>query len=100
MNALTAVERRACSEAMFLARADEFAQKRFATKLFCDDLSIRESTVLRMMGKGLSVEEISGLIGCTVNTTRSHLRNIYSKLGVNSSIQAICIGLQLGLVRS
>jgi DNA-binding NarL/FixJ family response regulator len=98
MNAMTVMEQRACSEALFLARADEYAQKRSASKPFCEELSLRERTILRMLGKGLTVEEITEVIGCTVNTTRSHVRSIYAKLRVRSSVQAVCMGREIGLL--
>jgi DNA-binding NarL/FixJ family response regulator len=98
MNAPVFAEYRACVEALFLARADEYAQNRFNIRFCVEGLSIREMTILRMLDKGLTAEEIAAVIGCSVSTVRTHTRNIYSKLGVGSSIQAVSLGRRMGLI--
>jgi DNA-binding NarL/FixJ family response regulator len=85
-------------EASLLAKAEEYARDRFASHLFVEKLSPREATVLRMLEKGLTAEEIGEVLGSKLNTVRSHIRRIYSKLGVNSSIQAISIARRLDLL--
>jgi DNA-binding NarL/FixJ family response regulator len=85
-------------EASFLAKAEDYARGRFASKLLVERLSPREETVLRMLEKGLIADEICGVLGSKLNTVRSHIRKIYSKLGVNSSIQAISVARRLGVL--
>jgi DNA-binding CsgD family transcriptional regulator len=98
VNARNILEIRSCLEASLLARADEYIRTRFEHKCITEPLSIRESTILKMLAKGLTAEEIATLTDCGVSTTRSHLQRIYAKFGVRSSIHAIVIGKRLGLL--
>jgi DNA-binding CsgD family transcriptional regulator len=97
MEALLGQQKRAFIEALFIARADEYVKSRFASQVLYEDLSIREHTILKMLAKGLTADEVTSLIGCSLNTTRSHIRSIHAKLDVNSTVQAIFVGKRLGL---
>jgi len=46
-----------------------------------DLLSNREEDVIELLCKGKTVKEISAELMVTVNTTKTHLRGIYKKLG-------------------
>jgi LuxR family transcriptional regulator, maltose regulon positive regulatory protein len=85
-------------EASFLAKAEDYVRVRFASQLVVEKLSPREETVLRMLEKGLVAEEICTVLGSKLNTVRSHIRKIYCKLGVRSSIQAISVARRFGLL--
>jgi ATP/maltotriose-dependent transcriptional regulator MalT len=98
MNALTIKEHRSLIEVSLLARAEAYVFDKSASQRRIEPLSTRECTILKMLAMGLSPEEISAVIGCGLNTVRTHLRNIYSKLGVKSSIQAVVAGRSLGLL--
>jgi DNA-binding CsgD family transcriptional regulator len=99
MNAPNFQETRAFIEAELLAAADDYILERIEkNKTFFESLSARENTVLNMLAKGLTAEEITLIIGCSVNTTRSHLSHIYRKLGVSSSIQAVVIAKRFRLL--
>lgn len=52
-------------------------------------LSVRETEVLRLTAEGKSYSEISSELFISKATTRSHTRNIYAKLNVNTKSQAI-----------
>jgi LuxR family transcriptional regulator, maltose regulon positive regulatory protein len=98
MNVSSTLENRSCLEASLIARADKLVNQLFENKQYSDPLSIRESTILKMLAKGLTAEQISMVIGCGMCTTRSHLQRIYTKLDAKSSIQAVVIGRSLGLL--
>ncbi len=85
-------------EAGFLDKAEDYVRVRFSSQLLIERLSPREETVLRMLEKGLVAEEICEVLGSKLNTVRSHIRKVYAKLGVKSSIQAISIARRLGLI--
>jgi DNA-binding NarL/FixJ family response regulator len=85
-------------EASYLAKAEDYARTRFASQLLVEKLSPREETVLRMLEKGLTADEICDVLGSKLNTIRSHIRRIYAKLGVSSSIQALSLARRLGLL--
>ena len=59
-------------------------------------LTHRELEVLRLVAKGLSIEEISEKLVVTHHTTKSHITNIYKTLEAHNRIQAIYIALQQG----
>jgi DNA-binding NarL/FixJ family response regulator len=57
-------------------------------------LSPREMEVLQLLGKGFSSKMIATELYISFETTRSHLKNIYSKLHVNSGKEAIAKALK------
>ena len=61
------------------------------------DLSERELEVLRALLSGLSNQETAERLFVSVNTIKTHLKNIYSKLDVTSRAQAIARARELGL---
>jgi len=62
-----------------------------------EPLTDRELEVLALMGDGMSNEEIAAALYISTNTVKTHLKNIYGKLGVVSRTQAAARALQLGL---
>jgi len=54
-----------------------------------EPLSDREIQVLRLMDSELSSPEIADELIIAVSTVRSHIKNIYSKLGVHSRYEAV-----------
>jgi ATP/maltotriose-dependent transcriptional regulator MalT len=54
-----------------------------------EPLSERELAVLRLIADGLSNQEIANRLVVAVSTVKTHINNIYSKLGVTSRTQAI-----------
>ena len=60
-------------------------------------LSCREAQVLRWVGEGLSDVDIAKALLLAPSTVRTHLRRIYSKLGVANRVQAARQGRRLGL---
>jgi DNA-binding CsgD family transcriptional regulator len=48
------------------------------------DISASESRVLSLTFQGLTVQEVSESTALSVETIRTHIRHIYTKLGVNS----------------
>jgi LuxR family maltose regulon positive regulatory protein len=64
-----------------------------------EPLSERELEVLRLLASGLSNQEISARLVVSQNTVKSHIKNIYGKLGVNSRTQAIARSRAAGLIQ-
>jgi LuxR family transcriptional regulator, maltose regulon positive regulatory protein len=65
-----------------------------------DELSPRERAVLRYLPTMLTFVEIGSELYISVNTTKSHVRSIYRKLGVVGRRDAVRRARQLQLLRS
>ena len=63
-----------------------------------EPLSERELEVLKLLGTELSGPEIAQELNVSLNTLRTHTKNIYSKLGVNNRRAAIRRAEELGLL--
>ena len=61
-------------------------------------LSEREMEVLRLLNGPLSTPEIAGQLVVSANTVRTHIKNIYGKLGVHGRSGAVTRARELGLL--
>ncbi len=59
------------------------------TQDLVDPLSERELDVLRLLGTDLGGPEIARQLVVSLNTVRTHTKNIYAKLGVNNRREAV-----------
>ena len=62
------------------------------------ELTERERDVLRLIGKGYRVLEVSELLGISAHTVSSYVRDIYRKLGISSRAEAATEAIRRGLV--
>jgi LuxR family maltose regulon positive regulatory protein len=63
-----------------------------------DPLSPRELDVLRLLGTHLDGPDIARHLFVSLNTVRTHTKNIYAKLGVNNRRAAVHRGEELHLM--
>lgn len=63
-----------------------------------EPLSDREIEVLELIAKGLANKVIAERLFLSPHTIKTHTRNIYGKLGVNSRIQAVYRARTLGIL--
>jgi DNA-binding NarL/FixJ family response regulator len=61
-------------------------------------LSARQREILALLQRGHSYDDIGIALGLSVNTVRSHLRVIYERLGAATKVEAVMIGMELGLL--
>ncbi len=62
------------------------------------ELSARELEVLRLMAAGHSTSTMAGELGLSVHTTRNHVRNLMTKLGAHSRLDAVVVAARSGLI--
>ena len=63
-----------------------------------EQLTRREREVLQALSEGLSNKQIAQRLHMSVDTERTHMMNILSKLGVHSRLQALLFAARHGLV--
>jgi two-component system nitrate/nitrite response regulator NarL len=56
-----------------------------------DDLTPRELHILRLLVAGMSTREMVHDLGVSQSTVRTHVQNIFSKLGVHTRLQAVAL---------
>lgn len=64
-----------------------------------EELTPAESNVLRMIVGGMSNKEIAFALDVSENTVKSHVKNIFDKLGVSDRTTAATTAIRRGLVR-
>jgi DNA-binding CsgD family transcriptional regulator len=62
-----------------------------------DRLTSREREVMELLLAGLGAEAIGARLGIAVSTVRTHLQNVFAKLGVSSRAEAAAWALRAGL---
>ena len=67
-----------------------------ATGIEADQLSDRETEVLKLAAKGMTNMEIANELSLSVRTVQGHLSNIFSKMQVGSRTEAVIQALGKG----
>lgn len=76
----------------------EFARRRASTPPQAHNLTLRESEVVRLLGDGLSNEEIGARLFIETSTVKSHLTRVMMKLGTRDRLQTVVWAYQSGLL--
>ncbi len=61
-------------------------------------MSAREIDVLRRLARGMVYKQIAGELGLSTSTVRTHLHNVYGKLGAMDRAQAVLIATERGWI--
>jgi putative nucleotidyltransferase with HDIG domain len=61
-------------------------------------MSQREIDVLRRLARGMVYKQIAGELGLSTSTVRTHLHNVYGKLGAMDRAQAVLIATERGWI--
>ena len=77
-----------------------FREKGKASSVIDYHLSKREQEVLDLLAKGYSYKRIASDMFVSLDTIRTHIKNIYLKLQVNSATEAVAKALQLRIVNT
>lgn len=73
-------------------------QEAAQSALPAEPLTERELQVLRLVAAGLSNQEIAGKLVIALGTVKTHINNIFGKLGVATRTQAVARAQELGLL--
>jgi LuxR family maltose regulon positive regulatory protein len=84
---------------------ERFAQRVFALRHALRvpppvPLTARERTVLRMLPTLRSFDEIAADLTVSANTVKTHVRSIYTKLGVSRRRDAVAVAIERGLLEN
>ena len=72
--------------------------EKLASSSLVESLSERELEVLRLLATGYKYKEVAERLVISMNTVRSHTKNVYSKLNVNNRTQAITRAKELNIL--
>lgn len=61
-------------------------------------LSSREMEVLKLVTEGFTNSQVSQILSISVHTVKSHIINIFNKLGVSDRTQAAVQAIRLGII--
>jgi DNA-binding NarL/FixJ family response regulator len=61
-------------------------------------LTERESEVLKLVARGMSNDEIAAHLNLSVETVKTHVKHVYTKLGTRDRAQAVIAAYESGLV--
>ena len=73
-------------------------QEEYEARQTIEKLTRREKEVLQALAEGLDSREIAEKLHITVETERTHMVNILSKLNLHSRLQALVFAVRYGLV--
>ena len=83
-------------------RTDPFQREPASTPLPAaadmPELSQREREVLRHLAEGLSNKQLARVLSVSENTVKTHLANLYAKLGVGRRTEALAAARRNGLL--
>jgi DNA-binding NarL/FixJ family response regulator len=95
------------SAVKIVAEGDTYADPRVAGGLLrrsiasgrreIEELSARETEVVRLIAEGLSNKEISSRMNLSEKTIKNHISRIFSKLNINGRAQAAVHAIRMGL---
>jgi len=74
------------------------AQENLAPEDMIEDLTARESEVLRLVSMGLGNKEIAVRLAISEHTAKFHISSILSKLHAGSRTEAVSLGIRKGLI--
>lgn len=70
-------------------RVVDFFQVKEVSSTETENLSAREKEILSYLSKGYRYKEIADILSISIETVRTHIRNIYEKLHVHSRTEAL-----------
>jgi NarL family two-component system response regulator YdfI len=65
---------------------------------FSEEITSRETDVLRMLAEGLVNKDIAARLGISEHTVKFHISSILDKLGASTRTEAVTMGIRRGLI--
>jgi DNA-binding NarL/FixJ family response regulator len=62
-------------------------------------LTPRERRVLQLIAEGRSAKEVAAVLGCTIDTVRTHRRNLMAKLGLHKEADLVHYAIKAGIAK-
>jgi len=81
-----------------MAEIDEITGAGITHENLLEDLTSRESEVLRLVSMGLGNKEIAARLEISEHTAKFHISSILSKLHAGSRTEAVSLGIRKGLI--
>ena len=86
------------------APTENFKRLLVETMFFPDSLSLTEFRVLRLIYQNAKARKphtvgfLADALGVSKHTIRTHMKSIFFKLDVNSTLSAVIVGIELGIL--
>jgi len=81
------------------ARRHSSAQMQAVRKEPAPAIGERKREIIGMLARGLSYEQIGQGLDISINTVRTHVREIYSLLEVNTKVEAVMAAVERGILK-
>lgn len=75
-------------------------ERTWRARVLRDALTARETQILHLLAAGHGSSAIAERLYISPETVQTHVRNMLGKLGVGSRLEAVALGLRLGLVQA
>jgi DNA-binding NarL/FixJ family response regulator len=76
---------------------EQYARPSAARRAAVDELTYREREVLALIARGRSNQELAAELSISLDTVKSHVRHVFTKLGVRDRAQAVIAAYEGGL---
>jgi DNA-binding NarL/FixJ family response regulator len=93
-----AIKAAAAGQVQLTPKAAALLMQAVSTPQSPEELTERETEVLRLIAQGYSNKQIAGRLFITEKTTKTHVTRILAKLGVQSRTQATLYAIRTGMV--
>lgn len=78
----------------------KYILKQFEIRKASPSLTPRELEILNLVSRGLTNSDISRILDISIESTKTHLKHIFSKLDVQDRSEATALALQRGIINT
>jgi DNA-binding NarL/FixJ family response regulator len=69
------------------------------TTAVTQEFTARERDIITLCGEGLMSKEIASRLSISANTVNTHKKNIFQKLGINTTVELVQYAMKYGIIR-